>query len=110
MKFYLDTNPSSEDLQPLLVWNEPILKLVSDSFDDFPEDFQEEMVKKIKAKKNVTNEDALNIIKKTINCEKWLLENGGESWVEVVKEKSKRKSDIIEVFKQPFPVVFKITT
>ena len=67
-------------------------------------------MKRIKAKKNVNNEDALNIMKKTLNCEKWLLENGGESWVEVVKEKAKRKADIVEVFKQPFPVVFKITS
>lgn len=55
IRYYLETNPDPEDLQPLLVWNDAILKLVSESFEDFPEEFQEEMVKRIKSKKNVNN-------------------------------------------------------
>lgn len=35
------------------------------------------MIKKIKERENVTNQDALNIIKKTEDCEEWLLKNGG---------------------------------
>lgn len=64
---------------------------------------------KIKERNNVSNPDALSIIKKTPNCENWLLQNGGEGWVEVVKDKQKKKASIAEVFKHPFPVVFKIT-
>jgi hypothetical protein len=77
LRYFLEINVTMEDLQPLLSWNEAILKLVSESFEEFPEEFQEEVVTRIKARKNVTNEDALNIIKKTINCESWLLSNGG---------------------------------
>ena len=43
----------------------------------------------------MVNKDALDVIKRTNGCEKWLLENGGESWVSVVKEKTKRKEFII---------------
>ena len=35
--------------------------------------------------------------------------NGGESWVSVVKEKTKKKDLILEVFKHSFEVVEKIT-
>ncbi len=55
------------------------------------------------------NKDALDIVKRTSGCEAWLLANGGESWVSVVRDKVKRKADIVEVFNCPFPVVEKIT-
>mgnify|MGYP000864521844 FL=1 len=66
-------------------------------------------MQRIKARTNVTNKDALEIVKRTSGCEAWLLANGGESWVSVVRDKVKRRSDIIEVFKCPFAVVEKIT-
>ena len=64
MQLYLITNPPLEDLSPLLEWNEPTLKLASELFDYFPEDFQASLVHKIKERKNVKNADALNIAKK----------------------------------------------
>jgi hypothetical protein len=66
-------------------------------------------VVKIKQRTNVTNKDALDIIKRTSGCETWLLNNGGESWVSVVKDKTKKRDLIIEVFTHPFAVVEKIT-
>ena len=81
MQLYLLTNPPVEDLNPLLEWNDPTLKLTSELFDYFPEEFQANLVRKIKERKNVKNTDALNIVKKTVGCESWLLQNGGESWV-----------------------------
>ena len=48
-------------------------------------------------------------MKQTNGCEEWLLKNGGECWVEVVKEKTKRKADIAQVFNHGFKVVWKIT-
>lgn len=39
----------------------------------------------------------------------WFLQNGGELWVDVIRGKKKRSEDIVEVFKQPFDVVLKIT-
>ena len=66
-------------------------------------------MQKIKQRTNVTNKDALDIIKRTVGCENWLLNNGGESWVSVVKEKTKKRDLIIEVFNHPFAVVEKIT-
>ncbi len=62
-------------------------------------------MKKIKAKDNVKIKDALEIVKRTPGCESWLLANGGEGWVSMVREKTKRKAEISEVFKCPFPVV-----
>ena len=67
------------------------------------------MVNKIKEKDNVANKEALNIIKQTPGCEEWLLKNGGECWVEVMREKAKRKTDIAQVFNHDFKVVRKIT-
>ena len=46
----------------------------------------------------MTNPDALNIIKKTEDCEDWLLKNGGECWVEVSRDKMKRNIDFKKVF------------
>lgn len=51
----------------------------------------------------------MNIIKQIQGCEEWLLKNGGECWVEVVREKTKRKTDIEKVFNHEFKVVKKIT-
>lgn len=85
LQFYLLTQPDLEELNPLLEWNEAILKLVNDSFDYFPDDFKNKMVERIKQKTDVTNKDALDIIKRVPECENWLLQNGGESWVSVVK-------------------------
>lgn len=91
LKYYLEVNPTIEELQPLLIWNDAIIKLVADNFEDLPAEIQNSIVEKIKSKTNVVNPDALSIIKKTPNCEAWLLQNGGECWVEVVREKTKRK-------------------
>ena len=66
-------------------------------------------MQKIKQRTNVANKDALDIIKRTAACEGWLLNNGGDSWVSVVKEKTKKRDLIIEVFNYPFAVVEKIT-
>ena len=64
---------------------------------------------RIKKKKNVKNKDALEIVKRSPDCEKWLLDNGGDSWVSVIRDKMKRKADILQVFECEFPVVEKIT-
>lgn len=61
----------------MLIWNEAIIKLVAENFDDIPTEIQNTVVEKIKSKANVTNVDALSIIKKTPGCEAWLLQNGG---------------------------------
>lgn len=82
---------------------------MNESYEYFPENFREELISRIKARKDVRNKDALDIVKRTNGCESWLLANGGESWVSVVRDKVKRKADIVEVFKCPFPVVEKIT-
>jgi hypothetical protein len=109
LQYYLLCQPTFEELTPLLEWNESILKLLNESYEYFPEAFKEELVKRVKARQNVKNKDALDIVKRTSGCESWLLANGGESWVSVVREKVKRKGDIVEVFKCPFAVVEKIT-
>jgi len=46
-----------------------------------PKEIQNVIVERIKSKTNVTNPDALTVIKKTSGCEAWLLQNGGECWV-----------------------------
>ena len=82
---------------------------MDDYYELLPEPILAKVEQQIKSKENVTNPDALSFIKKTPNCEEWLLKNGGECWVEVVKDKPKKKEYIAEVFKHPFNVVFKIT-
>jgi hypothetical protein len=68
LQYYLLSQPKFEELTPLLEWNESILKLVNDCYEYLPEDFREELVKKVKGKTNVTNKDALEIIKRTPHC------------------------------------------
>lgn len=109
MKYYIETRPDETKLEPLLIWNDAVFKLVNDFFEYLPESICQKIESKIKERTNITNPDALEIIKKTANCEAWLLDNGGECWVEVVKDRHKKKALIVEVFKRPFPVVFKIT-
>ena len=48
-------------------------------------------------------------MKKHGGNELWFLENGGDGWVEVMRIKKKKADDINSVFKQPFPVVLRIT-
>jgi hypothetical protein len=109
LQYYLLQKPSVEELAPLLEMTDANIKLVSEVFEYFPKEFQAEVVNKIKEKDNVTNKEALNIMKQIAGCEEWLLKNGGECWVEVVKEKTKRKADIAQVFNHDFKVVKKIT-
>ena len=71
------------------------MKLLNEFYEHLPDDFKDKLIAKIKQRSNVVNKDALDVIKRTNGCEKWLLENGGESWVSVVKEKTKRKEFII---------------
>lgn len=51
-----------------MIWNEAIIKLVAENFEELPAEIQNVIVDKIKAKSNVTNSDALTIIKKTPGC------------------------------------------
>ncbi|CAM6004303.1 unnamed protein product [Sphagnum balticum] len=48
------------------------------------------------------------MVRRAGGCETWLLKNGGEGWVAVVKDKQKRKSDIAEALASPFPVLEKV--
>jgi len=68
LQYYLLSHPSFEELKPLLEWNESILKLLNDCYEYFPEEFKEELVTRIKAKQNVKNKDALEIVKRTVGC------------------------------------------
>ena len=85
LQYYLLSHPTFEELTPLLEWNEAILKLLNECYEYFPEAFKEELVTKINSKQNIKNKDALDIVKRTVGCEAWLLANGGESWVSVVR-------------------------
>lgn len=69
LKYYLETNPSAEKLEPLLIWNDAIIKLVDTYFEYLPEEISNGVVNRIKEKPKVTNPDALSIMRKTPNCE-----------------------------------------
>jgi len=57
----------------------------------------------------VSNKDALEIVKKQGGNESWLLKNGGEGWVDVMKLKKRRSEDFKEVLQQRFEVVQRVT-
>ena len=79
-------------------------------YDYLPETFREKIVARIQERKEVRWKEALELVKRTDDCEEWLLANGGEGWVSVVRDKHKRRHLINQVFEQEFPVVEKITT
>lgn len=68
LQYYLLSHPTFEELTPLLEWNESILKLLNECYEYFPEKFKEELVSRIKARQNVKNKDALDIVKRTAGC------------------------------------------
>lgn len=108
IKLYLEDRPKLETLDPFLETNETMLKVSNDLFDNFPRPFRDTLVAKIISKENVTNKDAIEIIKKQGGNESWLLHNGGEGWVDVVRLKKKRNDDYKEVLQQRFEVVQKV--
>lgn len=86
-----------------------MLKVSNELFDSFPRTFREALVAKITSRENVSNKDALDIVKKHGGSEAWLLQNGGEGWVDVVKLKKRRGDDIKEVLKHRFEIVQRVT-
>jgi|JI6StandDraft_1071083.scaffolds.fasta_scaffold07287_9 hypothetical protein len=109
IKLYLQEQPELRTLDPFLETNETMLKVSNELFESFPRAFREALVSKIISKENVTNKDALEIIKKQGGNESWLLKNGGEGWVDVIKLKKKRSEDLKEALQQRFEVVQRIT-
>lgn len=65
IKIYLLEQPPLETLEPFLETSETILKVSNELLEHFPKAFRATLVQKITSKKDVTNKDALDIVKKS---------------------------------------------
>lgn len=94
LKFYLSEQPTMENLEPFLETSETILKVTNELFEYFPREFREQLVQKITSKDEAKSKDAIEIVKKSGGNEIWLLRNGGDGWVDVMKNKRNRSDDL----------------